>query len=238
MKIPLKHLSVRVPWHDNAWNGTVCSNPRDNASCMFLPRIQMNKDVEHEEANAEKGYHKLKMNELPPCLAEKVTFMSSQTVEREVSHPYDFNDKYKHYQPTILKTYPFSFNVVPYRWMLKDPKTEESEIANELELNYDVNKEPDLDFENSWVQQKENQEELLNTFISAIESEKSLVFIYAKNIPLVDGIDRVLIGVGRITKIGHIQSYKYSITNPRFQSVLWERPVFHEIQKGDGFLFQ
>ena len=25
--LPLRHLSIRVPWHDNAWNGTVCSNP-------------------------------------------------------------------------------------------------------------------------------------------------------------------------------------------------------------------
>lgn len=209
----------------------------NNASCMFLPRIQMKKDVVNEESNAGKRIDKLSSKELPPCIAERATFMSPFTVEKQVSHPYaEFNEKYRHYQPTVLKNYPYSLNVVPYRWMLKNPETNESEIANQYELNYDIKKEPDLGFNNSWVQQKENQEELLNTFISAIEPKKSLIFIYAKNIPLVEGIDRVLIGVGRVTKTGNVQSYKYTVTNPPFQSVLWERPVFHEIQNGDGFL--
>ena len=56
MKLPLRHLSVRIPWHDGGWTGKVCSKPRDNASCMFLPRIQT-KDVEFEEANAKYDIH-------------------------------------------------------------------------------------------------------------------------------------------------------------------------------------
>ena len=23
-KLPVHHLTVRVPWHENQWNGTVC----------------------------------------------------------------------------------------------------------------------------------------------------------------------------------------------------------------------
>ena len=31
----LKHLSVRVPWHDNSWNGSVCNNPKANGACLI-----------------------------------------------------------------------------------------------------------------------------------------------------------------------------------------------------------
>lgn len=24
MKYPIRHISIRVPWHDKAWTGTVC----------------------------------------------------------------------------------------------------------------------------------------------------------------------------------------------------------------------
>ena len=30
---PIEHISVRVPWHDNGWNGTVCRDPRGNGTC-------------------------------------------------------------------------------------------------------------------------------------------------------------------------------------------------------------
>ncbi len=26
----LKHLSVRVPWHDRGWDGSICNNPKAN----------------------------------------------------------------------------------------------------------------------------------------------------------------------------------------------------------------
>jgi hypothetical protein len=33
------HLSVRVPWHDAGWRGTVCTDPAGNASCILLHNI-------------------------------------------------------------------------------------------------------------------------------------------------------------------------------------------------------
>ena len=37
--LPLRHLSIRVPWHDNGWNGAVCADPVNNASCLRLGNI-------------------------------------------------------------------------------------------------------------------------------------------------------------------------------------------------------
>ena len=38
-RLPLHHVTIRVPWHDGGWNGTLCARPLDNSSCLILPRI-------------------------------------------------------------------------------------------------------------------------------------------------------------------------------------------------------
>ena len=243
MNIPQKHLSVRVPWHDSNWNGKICSNPRDNGSCMFLQRINETKNPDIEEENAEKWIHKLPLNELPPCISEKASFMSPNDIDKKVSHPYSGNsnnDKYyKHYKETIL-TYPaFSFSVIPYNWMLKDKKTNQSQKAIDLDLDYDSNREPKLGFENTWIQQIDNQKSILDTFVKPIIAGSSLVFIYAKNIPFIDTSERILIGVGHISKVGTLTEYDYDDSLPiTFRSTLWERPIFHTIRENNknGFL--
>src|SRR5258708_1737860 len=236
MKLPLRHISVRVPWHDRGWNGHICSDPKNNASCMFLPRIQT-KDVDFEEASAKLAFTEItavdekgKLNP-PPCLGEKVTFMAGFDVIKKVNHPYaEFEPLYEHYKETRLKYPKHSFSVIPYKWMLKDKKTKESEIAGEYKIPYDAGLEPNLKFNDQWVQHFENQRSLLDTFITAIEPEKSLVFIYAKNIPLIDSIGRVLIGVAKVTAKGDLTEYEYSKPNPPFRSALWERPLFHSLR--------
>lgn len=37
MSFPLQHLSIRVPWHEAAWNGSVC--PGRNSYCIKLKRV-------------------------------------------------------------------------------------------------------------------------------------------------------------------------------------------------------
>jgi hypothetical protein len=36
--LPLRHISIRVPWNDNDWTGKICKNPIENTSCMILKR--------------------------------------------------------------------------------------------------------------------------------------------------------------------------------------------------------
>lgn len=240
---PACHLSVRVPWHDSGWDGTVCKKPGENGSCMFLPRIQDGKDFEVEEQNAGIPIHTLEEHVLPPCVGEKVTFMSAHDIFKPTNHPYASNPNnaayYAHYRPTALKYPAYSLSAVPYNWMLKDSKSDRSEIAEGYSLNYDPAREPQLGFENTWVQQLDNQRALLDAFIDPVVPNKSLVFIYAKNIPHAQGSDRVLVGVGNIAKIGKLTEYEYADALPdSFRSSLWERPVYHTIREHseDGFL--
>ena len=39
----MKHISIRVPWHDNKWNGTICQCPKNNPFCMMLHNISEKK---------------------------------------------------------------------------------------------------------------------------------------------------------------------------------------------------
>lgn len=243
MNIPVKHLSVRVPWHDSGWNGKVCCKPLNNGSCMFLPRINQNKNPDVEETVAEQWMHELSPEQLPPCIGEKVSFMSPHDIYKKVKHPYSGNDNnsefYGHYLETNYRYPGYSFSAIPYNWMLKDSKTNQSDKAIEFEIGYDVTKEPELSFDNSWVQELSNQTALLNAFIKPITAGRSLVFIYAKNIPFVDTTSRILIGVGHIAEIGKLTEYDYDRKMTiNFRSTLWERPVFHTIREDfkNGFL--
>lgn len=49
---PMRHLSLRVPWHDAGWDGTVCRAPKQNGACLRLPRIGEGRDDEAEQAVA------------------------------------------------------------------------------------------------------------------------------------------------------------------------------------------
>lgn len=243
MNIPTRHLSVRVPWHDGAWNGKVCCKPRENGSCMFLPRINESKNPDDEEKLSDNWLHELEQNQLPPCVGEKVHFMSAHNIYKKVKHPYSKNDNnsefYGHYKETTYCYPGFSFSVIPYNWMVKNAKDNSSEKAEALQIPYDPEKEPELSFENSWVQQIDNQKALLDTFISPIKPNSSLVFVYAKNIPFIDTTSRILIGVGHISEIGKLTEYEYDATlSKNFQSTLWERPVYHTIREDfqNGFL--
>ncbi len=31
--LPLRHLSIRVPWNDTNWSGVICEKPGENISC-------------------------------------------------------------------------------------------------------------------------------------------------------------------------------------------------------------
>ncbi len=39
----IKHLSIRVPWHTEKWNGKICKNSIDNSFCRILPKINETK---------------------------------------------------------------------------------------------------------------------------------------------------------------------------------------------------
>ena len=120
-----------------------------------------------------------------------------------------------------------------------DPKNSEPGLAERLKLGWIPDREPDLKFDTAWVQQRDNQLALLDTFFGALRPEESLCFFYAKRTPLSEQSRRVIVGVGRVLSIGQATEYAYSVANPPLRCVLWEHNIGHSIRPGfvDGFLF-
>jgi hypothetical protein len=87
-RLPLHHLTIRVPWHDNGWDGTVCQRPLDNTSCLILPRIGGGRRDEVEDRCAGQRLDALGHNDLPPCVYERVSFMAPFALTRTMAHPY------------------------------------------------------------------------------------------------------------------------------------------------------
>src|SRR5690349_5199527 len=88
-KYRLRHVSIRVPWHDNSWDGRVCAAPRLNGSCLTLKRIAQERDDIAEESIAGQSIKDLGQKAWPSCVAERGAFMAPFEYTRMADHPYN-----------------------------------------------------------------------------------------------------------------------------------------------------
>ena len=254
-QLPMHHLTIRVPWHDNGWIGTVCNNPCGNTSCTILPRIATNRDDLSETELAGKSLDELEREQLPPCVDERATIMAPFALSLVKHHPYAHraSTTHGHFEGTPYTIQPYSAAAVPFRWMLRqeiegDRKWNIQSKAENYRFAYDPGREPDLT-ENegwnsdnkTWVQEGNNQRVILDTFFSATRTDDSLVFFYAKRTPLAEDLRRVIVGVGRIKSVSGPVEYRYTggrCPEGKISSFLWERNIEHSIRPNglDGFL--
>lgn len=241
MSYPLRHISIRVPWHDTGWDGRVCAAPRLNGACLKLKRIAEDRDDDAEESVSGQSIKSLPQAKWPACIAERVGFMASFEYVREANHPYNRGPEtiHGHFKATPLRHPPYSAPAVPFAWMLRESM---EAIGEEHALDVQAEREPDLGFKTQWVQEHLNQTALLDCFAGHLKPERSLCFFYAKHVPFVEDSagGRILIGVGRVLHVGVAQEYDYSTKDlkGKLRSILWERMIQHSIRADfkDGFL--
>lgn len=229
------HLNVRVAWHDNRWNGTVCKAPTENSFCLDLDRIRQERDDDHEVSIAGKSFCDLSPGDLPPCKAESAAFMCAKEWWREVKHPYQENKKtqltHGHLRPTKIRIPPYSTFAVPFNWMLIENQSRiDDMLAEPLPVD---SKAP---FPSPWVFGNERQEALSDLFFNRLSPKSSLVFFYTKSgHPLNEKISRLVVGVGVIKKLHKIIRYE-SVGDKSYP--LWDRLFEHSIRNDgvEGFL--
>ena len=251
-RLPPHHVTIRVPWHDGGWTGNVCARPLDNTSCLILPRIGEGRRDDVEARCSGQRLDELDRADLPPCVGERVSFMAPFALTRTMTHPYKefYPETHGHFEPTRFMQPEYSAAGVPFRWMLREKvegsaKDGEIGIAERLKIGWVPDREPDIrnhqgkEVETAWVQERENQLALLDTFFGALRPEESLCFFYAKRTPLSEQSRRVIVGVGRVISVGEPTEYEHKAKNPPLRCVLWERNVGHSVRPGfaDGFLF-
>src|SRR4051812_1072776 len=245
VEIPMSHVSVRVAWHDTDWTGRVCTSPATNHSCLVLKNVKEKKRPLAEQEVAGTAWADIEeTDDLPPCVNERAGFMRSRTFTHKRTHNYAWNKRgpHGHFAPTLQRMPPYSLEVTPFRWVMR---AELERYATPWGIAHDDAVEEHIfglmtHDDATWVQDKGNQEALLDSFFSALRPQQSLIFIYAKDVPLVEEREpgeRYLIGVGFVDGVDSAVEWEYSEPGP-VSSIMWERGVAHSIRSGfpDGFL--
>ncbi len=230
------HLTQRVAWHDRQWDGAICDRPGENTFCLALDRIRAERDDQAEIARAGSDWADLPIDELPPCRAEAAAFMSSREWTRVIAHPYQ-NQKntrstHGHLRPTLIEASPYSTFAVPFSSLMRGKQEEIAECTPEM---MPEDREPP--FPTNWVFGSQRQEALLERFFRRLEKNTSLVFFYTKEgHPVGEMINRLVVGVGRVTKVGPQLYYERPPDKPAYP--IWDREIGHSIRTDgkDGFL--
>lgn len=218
------HLTTRLVWHDRAWDGQVCDHPSKNTYCVVQQHIRDGRDSDREDTArgmplAELGGWQ------PPCSRDPIAF-SPRGFTITHSDPLEFRQL-----PSVREDIPpYSVCPSPYRWM----REENFRIICEDE-NLDIRESDERGKESGWVFEPDRQIALLRNFWGKLEKNKSLIFFYCNHgNPLDESLNRVLLGVSRISQIG--PQIFFGTKPPKFvdQYPIWSRCVTHDFEN-QGF---
>ena len=229
-----QHISVRVPWHDNGWNGAVCTQPVCNSSCLKLTNIYENRNDKVEAEIC--GKCMAGNEEHLPCIGEGSAFMSGEELVKTTIHPYKkhFSPAHKHFLETEIVYPPFSFVTKPFAWMMKD-RIEDK--YKDYGIAYDSSKEPILTWNTNWVQEASNHRAIMDYFYSDVIPNESICIAYAKQVPFIEDNRRVIVAMGHVKNI--IPAVEHNHTDEgELRSMTWETMVCHSIREDhkDGFV--
>ena len=229
-----QHISIRVPWHDDGWKGSVCKEPSANMACLKLKNIMENRDDAFECSIC--GQCMVEREEKLPCISEGGAFMSDQEFHKDTIHPYKQNNPgtHGHFLPTEVIYPPYSFPARPFAWLMH-PNIDE--LAPTYGIKYDPGREPVLGFNSTWVQEAENHKAIFDYFYQDVIPDESLCIAYAKQVPFVEDNRRVVIGIGHVKRIVPAVEHKHTDAGS-LRSMIWETMVCHSIREDhkDGFV--
>ena len=199
------HLSARLAWHMDGWNGHICRNPGGNHHCIgphSYPgtEIKDNRNLAWETSVAGKPCSGL--DGIPPCIYS-VNAFGGDTLTAAHEPPKFFTSGSR----TTWQLPPATVGVWPYEEMYRDEAKTDGKVDQMKRL------------------------ELAKKFFSAVENGKSLVFYYANYSNPLSTEDRkcyVVVGMARIKKLGDLQFYEGTDaeTKRRYAGgFIWQRNV-------------
>lgn len=175
------HLTARVAWHDDGWNGHICRKPAENTYCigcysypgqMIAERRQLDWEMEHA------GQAMDKIGDIPPCIYSANAF-GALKLTAFADPPKFFKDGT---QTRKWDLPPSSVCVWPYEEMYAD----------------------DLKLSGGGFNNDERRERA-NAFFQSLVQDQSLIFYYSNySNPLSEDEAKryLLVGVSRIKRIG------------------------------------
>jgi len=179
------HLSARMAWHMDGWNGHICQNPANNRYCIgpqSYPgdKIRDNRNLQWEESVSGKCCSEIEG--IPPCIYSINAFGSKPLTAYD--DPPEF---FKSGKRTTWRLPAATVCVWPYEAMYEDAAKTDGKVDNEKRLV------------------------LAREFFAEIENGKSLVFHYANYSNPLSSEDTkryAVIGLSRIKRLGKIEFYE------------------------------
>lgn len=203
------HLTARLAWHDDGWNGRICKRPECNTYCVGMHSypgnvIARERDLGGELPLAGQPVAKLTGTDLPPCIYS-VNAFGPESIRGYSNPPDFFRDGAERTEWDIPEA---TVCVWPYEAMYGDDVYDE---AGRLDNN----------------RRSANADQ----FFAEIEDNKSLIFYYANySNPFSEEESSryVLLGVSRVKKVGGRLIYDESndyIRERYAGGMIWARNV-------------
>jgi len=206
----IKHISLRLAWHNNGWNGKICKNPKANIYCVGQKSypgdlIATSRNLEWEIENSNK--HCSELNDIPPC-AYSINAFGDKSIKAKAEPPEFFYDDTESIE---FELQPSTACIWPYEAMYGD------DVRNPkgFKQTFDYNK------------RLENAKQ----FFEELSPDKSLIFYYAnKSNPISNDDNQVylLVGVARLKKTNDILYYKNVSEKNRKKyadGFVWQMPI-------------
>ncbi len=229
-----QHISIRVPWHDHGWDGTVCVDPETNNACLRLKGIAESRDDKAEAAIC--GQCMADHMDTLPCVSEGAAFLSSRKMVKTTVHPYKKSNRatHGHFLPTEVIYPAYSFPAHPFAWLMRENI---EAWKSTYQIDYRPEREPVLKFDTMWVQDAENHKAIFDYFYGDVAEGQSLCIAYAKQVPFVEDVRRVVIGIGHVKKVVPAVEHQRQ-TEDGLRSMVWETMICHSIREDhkDGFV--
>ncbi len=205
------HISARLAWHDDGWNGHICRQPERNTFCVGTHSypgqlIGERRDLAWEKDGDVAGRSCASLDRIPPCCVSCNAFGHS-TVPAELAPPtwWDSGETRGWEMPAS------TICVWPYEQMYRD------------EVHSKAGDGRIYDYDQRFKHAKE--------YFEPIEKDRSLVFYYANysNPFSEDDSKRYpLIGVSRIKKVGDFLYYEGTSDRVRERyagGFVWQLPI-------------
>ncbi len=207
-----KHISLRLAWHDDGWNGHVCRDPKKNTFCIGQQSypgdlISKTRNLEWEQQETVAGCHCSSIDEIPPC-SYSINAFGTRAIKGESNPPDFFRDDSRGVQFEIPAA---TACIWPYEQMYSD----EIKAGPESSQIYDYAK----------------RLESAKNFFKEVFPNQSLIFYYAnKSNPFSEEDNRnfVLVGISKVKKVGEVMYYENVSEENRKKyadGFVWQLPI-------------
>lgn len=207
-----KHISARLAWHMDGWNGCICRNPAANVYCVGQhsypgDMIARERDFKWESHNDVKGKPIAKLDKIPPCVYS-INAFGKEKVKAYSKPPEWLRDgsKVKYWDLP-----PSTVCIWPYEEMYTD------------DVKYPEGSSQTYDYKKRLERAKQYFRELI--------PDKSLIFYYANySNPFSESETNkyVLVGISRLKSLGDVLFYEgMSDENKRKYAggFVWQMPI-------------